>query len=118
MSQSAPEAARKLRGALGELQQSEASTRLQTAADYIRRGGAPYVANSEEGVSRALRDFRDNVREAEQIAQNGGAGSVGFLQARIMGRDRRRVLCHRRAERLQVVDAEVRIVPPFIADRA
>jgi hypothetical protein len=72
LGQSAPDAARKLRGALGELQQSEASTRLQTAADYIRRGGAPYVANSEEGVARALRDFRDNVQEAEQIAQNGG----------------------------------------------
>ena len=77
LSQSSPEASRRLRGALGELQQSEASTRLQTAADYIRRGGAPYVANSEEGVARALREFRDNVRQAEEIARNGGQGRQG-----------------------------------------
>ena len=74
MRETNPEAARKLRSALGEMQQAEVTKRLQTAADYIRRGGAPYVASSEEGVSRALRQLREDVEEAQKLAQAGGEG--------------------------------------------
>ena len=66
------EASRHLRSALGELQQSEASTAIQNASDMIRRGMAPYVAQGEEGVARALRQLRDRLKETEELAQGGG----------------------------------------------
>src|SRR5690606_11130986 len=40
---------------------------------------APYVANTEEDVARALRDFREDVEEAEQNAQQGGSDEQGEL---------------------------------------
>ncbi len=65
-------AASHLRSALGELQQSEASTAIQNASDMIRRGMAPYVAQGEEGVARALRQLLYRLKEVEQLAQGGG----------------------------------------------
>ena len=72
MRDSQPGASRQLRESLSELQQSEVGPKLQKAADYIRRGGAPYVASSEESVSSALREFRDGLRDAERAAREGG----------------------------------------------
>ena len=72
MQDSQPGASRQLRESLSELQQSEVGPKLQKAADYIRRGGAPYVASSEESVSRALREFRDGLQAAERAAGEGG----------------------------------------------
>ena len=72
MRETQPGASQKLREALSELQQEDVGTRLETAAEYIRRQAAPYVANSEEGVARALRQLSERLREAQRQAQQGG----------------------------------------------
>ena len=65
-------ASSRLRAALGDLQQSEAATALLNASDMIRRGMAPYIAQGERGVSRALSQLRDDLKDIEQLAQSGG----------------------------------------------
>ena len=65
-------ASSRLRAALGDLQQSEAATALLNASDMIRRGMAPYIAQGERGVSRALSQLRDDLKDIEQLAQGGG----------------------------------------------
>lgn len=76
------EASGRLRSALGDLQQSEASTSIQNAAQMIRRGMAPYVAQAERGVTRALNQLRDDLQEAEQLAQGGGENpQLGLARA-------------------------------------
>lgn len=77
MRESQPGASRQVREALSELQDSEVAPNLQKAADYIRRGGAPYVASSEESVSRALREFRDALGEAQRAAAEGPGAQRG-----------------------------------------
>ena len=54
------------------MQQSEAATALLNASDMIRRGMAPYIAQGERGVSRALSQLRDDLKDIEQLAQGGG----------------------------------------------
>ena len=68
------DASRALLNALMELQQSEASPTIQYAADLIRRGLAPYAASNEEAVSRALRQLRDDIQKAGQIAREERGG--------------------------------------------
>ncbi len=72
----------RLRSALGDLQQSEAATAILNASDMIRRGMAPYIAQGERGVSRALRQLRDDLKEVEQLAQGGGGDrQLGLARA-------------------------------------
>lgn len=60
-----------LERAVQDLRDSELQARLAIAADYIRRGGAAFVAGSESAVTDGLRDLRDQLRRAESMA--GGA---------------------------------------------
>ena len=69
--------ATKMREALVGLQQDEVSTRLRVASEYIRQGGAPYIASSEDAVTRSLEEFRDNMRDIEKQAAVGTAAAPG-----------------------------------------
>jgi hypothetical protein len=73
-------AARKLREALGDVQQAEISTRMRMVAEYIKQGLAPHAAQGEEMVTRTLEQLRDQVREAERMARAGGPGQEEGLE--------------------------------------
>ena len=74
------EASRKLREALGDLQQSEVGTRLGKAAAYIRQGYAVHIAQSEGGVTRALENLQQQIGEAERLAAAEGHGGEQGLE--------------------------------------
>ena len=74
------EASRKLREALGDLQQSEVGTRLGKAAAYIRQGYAVHIAQSERGVTRALENLQQQIGEAERLAAAEGHGGEQGLE--------------------------------------
>ncbi len=74
------DASRKLREALGDLQQSAVETRLGKAAEYIRQGYAVHIAQSEEGVTRALEKLEQQVGEAERLAAGEGQGGDQGLE--------------------------------------
>ena len=79
------EASKALMNALIELQQSEALPAIQYAEDLIRRGLAPYAASNEEAISRAIRQLRDNLREAGELAQQQGGGAERGLERLLSG---------------------------------
>ncbi len=79
------EASRALMNALIELQQSEALPAIQNAEELIRRGLAPYAASNEEAISRAIRQLRDNLREAGKLAQRETGGSERGLERLLSG---------------------------------
>ncbi len=74
------EASRKLREALGDLQQSEVGTQLGKAAAYIRQGYAVHIAQSERGVTRALENLQQQIGEAERLAAAEGHGGDQDLE--------------------------------------
>ena len=74
-------AAKALLDALLELQQSEAAPAIQRAAELVQGGLAPYAAGNEEAISRALRQLRSHLREAAQLAQEGGEDSGPSLDS-------------------------------------
>ncbi len=67
------EASSAMMDALVEVQESQAATAIQYAAEMVRRGLAPYAASNEEAVSRALRRLRDNLREVGAVAESDGS---------------------------------------------
>ena len=78
------EAAKTVMDALVELQQSEVAHAIQYASEAIRRGYAPYIASDEESVSRALRKLRDQLRTAEQLAQQDDGSRQGQGLAQLL----------------------------------
>ena len=80
LDESQREASRKLREALGEIQQNEIGTRLRVVAEYIRRGLAPHAAQGEDMVTRSLEQLRDNLKDAERLAQANGPGNERGLE--------------------------------------
>ena len=87
------ETSRKLREALSDLQQSELGMRLQRAARYVRQGYAAHIAQREGAVTESINRLRDQLREAERLAQAGGGGEDQGLE-RTLSRleDMRRLL--------------------------
>ena len=77
------ESSRKLREALGDLQQSEVGTRLGNAARYIRQGYAVHIAQSEGGVTRALEKLQQQIGEAERLAAAEGHGGEQGLERQL-----------------------------------
>lgn len=70
--------ASKLRDALRELDQSDLDTRLQRSADWLRRGVNPDRNGSESQIASELQKLDQQVREAQQQAQqSGGPGKNG-----------------------------------------
>lgn len=66
---------RVLEEAVQDLRDSELQARLAIAADYIRRGGAAYVAGSESAVTDGLRELRDQLRRAESMTGSAAANA-------------------------------------------
>jgi hypothetical protein len=67
-----PEASKKLRDAIGNLQQEEIKTRMQASADMLRRGMGAYAIMREAPITQGLNQLKDDVRNAQQAMGKGG----------------------------------------------
>lgn len=72
-----PRAAEEIREALRKLREMEIETRLAVAARYIEQGEAIYIAASESAVTQGLRELRDDLQRAQEMAGQGGEGRGG-----------------------------------------
>ncbi len=72
-----PRAAEEIREALRKLREMEIETRLAVAAAYIEQGDAIYIAASESAVTQGLRELRDDLQRAQEMAGQGGEGRGG-----------------------------------------
>ena len=63
---SQPQAASKLRDALGGMDQTDLTNRVQRTADWLRRGINPNSNGTEEGISKGLDQLNQQVHEAQQ----------------------------------------------------
>ena len=71
-------AATKLRDALGDAQKNQLDLRMKIAAEYIRRGLAPYIAGREQSVTTDIEAMRDQIKQAQgALDKNGAKGSEG-----------------------------------------
>ncbi len=61
-----PQAASKLRDALGGMDQTDLTNRVQRTADWLRRGINPNSNGTEEGISKSLDQLSQQVHEAQQ----------------------------------------------------
>ncbi len=61
-----PEASSKLRDALGGMDQSDLTNRVQRTADWLRRGVNPNSNGTEEGISKGLEQLSQQVHQAQQ----------------------------------------------------
>ncbi len=79
------DASRALMEALIELQQSEALPAMQYAEDLVRRGLAPYAASNEEAISRSMRQLRERLRDASELASQESGGEQRGLERLLAG---------------------------------
>jgi hypothetical protein len=63
---SQPQAASKLRDALGGMDQTDLTNRVQRTADWLRRGINPNSNGTEDGISKGLDQLNQQVHEAQQ----------------------------------------------------
>jgi hypothetical protein len=63
---SQPQAASKLRDALGGMDQTDLTNRTQRTADWLRRGINPNANGMEEGISKGLDQLSQQVHQAQQ----------------------------------------------------
>jgi hypothetical protein len=63
---SQPQAASKLRDALGGMDQTDLTNRTQRTADWLRRGINPNSNGTEEGISKGLDQLSQQVHQAQQ----------------------------------------------------
>jgi hypothetical protein len=61
-----PQAASKLREALGGMDQTDLTNRTQRTADWLRRGINPNSNGTEEGISKGLEQLSQQVHQAQQ----------------------------------------------------
>jgi hypothetical protein len=61
-----PQSASKLRDALGGVDQTDLTNRVQRSADWLRRGVNPNSNGMEEGIGKGLEQLSQQVREAQQ----------------------------------------------------
>ena len=61
-----PQAASKLRDALGGMDQTDLTNRVQRTADWLRRGVNPNSNGTEEGISKGLDQLSQQVHQAQQ----------------------------------------------------
>jgi hypothetical protein len=61
-----PQAASKLRDALGGMDQTDLTNRVQRTADWLRRGINPNSNGTEEGISKSLDQLSQEVHQAQQ----------------------------------------------------
>jgi len=61
-----PQSASKLRDALGGMDQTDLTNRVQRSADWLRRGVNPSTNGMEEGIGKGLEQLSQQVHEAQQ----------------------------------------------------
>ena len=61
-----PQASSKLRDALGGMDQTDLTNRVQRTADWLRRGINPNANGTEEGISKGLDQLSQQVHQAQQ----------------------------------------------------
>ena len=61
-----PQAASKLRDALGGMDQTDLTNRVQRTADWLRRGVNPNSNGTEEGIGKGLDQLSQQVHQAQQ----------------------------------------------------
>jgi hypothetical protein len=61
-----PQTSSKLRDALGGMDQTDLTNRVQRTADWLRRGINPNSNGTEEGISKSLDQLSQQVHEAQQ----------------------------------------------------
>jgi hypothetical protein len=71
-----PDAAKKLRDAIGELQQNELESRMRWTADALDKGIGSYAVMREAPVTMGLNHLKDRLQEADG-AMTKGAGKPG-----------------------------------------
>jgi hypothetical protein len=84
-----PQAASKLRDALGGMDQTDLTNRTQRTADWLRRGINPNSNGTEEGIGKGLDQLSQQVHQAQQGL---GPGKPGQGQAQ--GGDQTAALDH------------------------
>jgi hypothetical protein len=72
-----PRAAKEIRDAIEKLRELEIETRLAVAAAYVEQGEAIYIAGSESAVTQGLRELRDDLERAENMAGLGSGEGRG-----------------------------------------
>lgn len=61
-----PQASSKLRDALGGMDQTDLTNRVQRTADWLRRGINPNSNGTEEGISKGLEQLSQQIHQAQQ----------------------------------------------------
>ncbi len=72
MQNTQPEAAKKLRDAIGEMQQNELESRMRWTVDALKKGLGSYAVMREAPVTQELDALKDKLRDAES-AMTGGS---------------------------------------------
>lgn len=86
---SQPQAASKLRDALGSMDQTDLTNRTQRTADWLRRGINPNSIGTEEGIGKGLDQLSQQVHQAQQ-----GLGPGKRGQGQAQGGDQTAALDH------------------------
>ena len=86
---SQPQSASKLRDALGGMDQTDLTNRVQRTADWLRRGVNPNSNGTEDGISKSLDQLSQQVHQAQQGL---GPGKPGQQQGQ--GGDQTAALDH------------------------
>ena len=77
MQNTQPEAAKKLRDAIGEMQQNELESRMRWTVDALNKGLGGYAVMREAPVTRELGELKDKLRDAESAMNNGSKPASG-----------------------------------------
>ena len=67
-----PDAAKKLRDAIGQMQQDELESRMRWTADALNKGLGSYAVMREAPVTKGLNDLKDQLRDADEAMTKGG----------------------------------------------
>ena len=74
------EAARRLRDALGRLDEADVASRLQRSADLLRRGFGPMGDPADDDIANDLSQLGEQVRQARAAAASGTPGQDAALE--------------------------------------
>ena len=72
-----PEASKKLRDAIGQMQQDELESRMKWTAEALNKGLGSYAVMREAPVTRELDELKDKLADAQQAMGNNPGGKPG-----------------------------------------
>ena len=78
MQNTQPDAAKKLRDAIGELQQNELESRMRWTVDALNKGIGSYAVMREAPVTQALNQLKESLQSTEGVMK--GSGQSGDPQ--------------------------------------